>query len=101
VPSTISGTEYNIKSTYSLCIALTTALEKGAWVVVALMAYRRSVGANMQLQRRYLPHEISKTRLQVCNAPDPAPSRYHVISLLSLTTFGLLILSDPKIGTTK
>jgi hypothetical protein len=48
---------------YSLCIALTTALEKGACVVIALIAYRRSVGANMQLRRRL------ETKNSLKNAP--------------------------------
>lgn len=37
-------------ATYSLRIALTTALENGADVVVALIANRRAVDVNMQLR---------------------------------------------------
>ena len=58
------------QSTYSFCIALTTALEKGAEVVVALIANRRAGGTNIQLLR--LQSQSQNPRVQQCQSHAPA-----------------------------
>jgi hypothetical protein len=88
------------ETAHSLCIALTTALEKGACVVIAPITYLRSVGANMQLQRR------SETNNSLKNAPA-TPKTLHFSYVIHgsppqpLPFPEIFILSDPKIGTTK
>jgi hypothetical protein len=61
------------EKTYSLCIALTTALEKGAELVVALIANDRlRVDRNMQTDSRRKLHQIDEPRI---SRARPAPAQ--------------------------
>ena len=65
-------------ATYSLRIALTTALENGADVVVALIANRRAVDMNMQLSLEQLQGKHTRAAIPTQRANNPGLAAYEV-----------------------